>query len=285
MTKPSKLIYVSGATGYLGKATTKFLLCLGYSVLLGGRDTRALARQSEELSHQYGKLVAGNIQCDLSNPVAWNETINQLNDYKIAGYVNCSGKQGRIAPITELDIEEFTSVSNVNCFSSVFFTKYFLTRQNEKSTTSVIHFSGGGATNARPYFSPYSLSKTALVRFVENVASEQNLGNFRINVIAPGVMPSQMQSEILDNVFLRNSKEQSLAQASVEDTSEATSKVLKLVEFLLSEKADGISGKLISAQWDNWEEWPNHLEELKSQQLYTLRRLTARDRNLSWGDV
>jgi len=285
MTKPSKLIYVSGATGYLGKATTKFLLCLGYSVLLGGRDSRELVRQSEELSHQYGKLVAGSIQCDLANPVAWNETVNQLNDYEIAGYVNCSGKQGRIAPITELDIEEFISIFNVNCFSSIFFTKYFLKRQNEKSITSVIHFSGGGATSARPYFSPYSLSKTALVRFVENVASEQNSRNFRINAIAPGVMPSQMQSEILDNVFLRNSKEQSLAQASIENTPEATSKVLKLVEFLLSEKTDGISGKLISAQWDNWEEWPNHLEELKSQQLYTLRRLTARDRNLSWGDV
>ena len=30
-----------------------------------------------------------------------------------------------------------------------------------------------------------------------------------------------------------------------------------LVEFLLSARSDGISGKLISAQWDPWEKLPN----------------------------
>jgi len=41
---------------------------------------------------------------------------------------------------------------------------------------------------------------------------------------------------------------------------------------------------LISAKWDNWKQWPSNLMELIDQDLYTLRRITARDKGLSWGD-
>jgi hypothetical protein len=62
-------------------------------------------------------------------------------------------------------------------------------------------------------------------------------------------------------------------------------KLLNLLDFLLSENSRGISGKIISSEWDNWKEWPKHLSELQSTDLYTLRRVTARDRNLNWGDI
>jgi 3-oxoacyl-[acyl-carrier protein] reductase len=45
-----------------------------------------------------------------------------------------------------------------------------------------------------------------------------------------------------------------------------------------------VSGKLISAVWDDWEHWPEHLDELSSSDVYTLRRITARDRGFEWGD-
>ena len=42
--------------------------------------------------------------------------------------------------------------------------------------------------------------------------------------------------------------------------------------------------ELISAVWDHWECWPNHIKELAGSDLYTLRRIAGRDRGLSWGD-
>ena len=36
----------------------------------------------------------------------------------------------------------------------------------------------------------------------------------------------------------------------------------ELAVFLASAMSDGITGKLISAVWDNWLSWPDHLEEL-----------------------
>jgi hypothetical protein len=48
--------------------------------------------------------------------------------------------------------------------------------------------------------------------------------------------------------------------------------------------SDGITGKLISALWDNWEQWPEHRRELAGGDVYTLRRITGRDRGMEWGD-
>ena len=57
-----------------------------------------------------------------------------------------------------------------------------------------------------------------------------------------------------------------------------------LAVFLASERARSITGRLISAPWDNWEAWPDHAEALKGSDLYTLRRITGRDRGQGWGD-
>jgi len=36
--------------------------------------------------------------------------------------------------------------------------------------------------------------------------------------------------------------------------------------------------------WDDWEHWPDHLDELSSSDAYTLRRIAGRDRGFTWGD-
>jgi len=58
----------------------------------------------------------------------------------------------------------------------------------------------------------------------------------------------------------------------------------ELALFLASAASDGITGKLISAVWDNWAVWPEHLEQLSTSDMYTLRRITGRDRGFEWGD-
>jgi hypothetical protein len=58
----------------------------------------------------------------------------------------------------------------------------------------------------------------------------------------------------------------------------------ELAVFLASRASRGITGKLISAIWDRYEAWPEHLKELNGSDVYALRRVTGRDRDLTWGD-
>ena len=59
-------------------------------------------------------------------------------------------------------------------------------------------------------------------------------------------------------------------------------KVLGLVEMFLSKQSDGISGKLISAPWDPWQNLPALSEDLMKSDIYTLRRIVPEDRGKKW---
>jgi hypothetical protein len=48
--------------------------------------------------------------------------------------------------------------------------------------------------------------------------------------------------------------------------------------FLASADSDGISGRLLSALWDDWAGLPAQRDALMAGDLYTLRRIVPEDR-------
>ena len=104
-----------------------------------------------------------------------------------------------------------------------------------------------------------------------------------INAIAPGAIFTKMTEEVLARgEKLAGQKEFESAAKLQRDNSAKLEKVLGLVEMLLSEKSNGISGKLISAPWDPWQNLPALREELMKSDIYTLRRIVPEDRGKKW---
>jgi short-subunit dehydrogenase len=277
--------YISGASGFVGLMLTEHLASQGKDLLLSGRDKDRLEELVVNLFKRYPGQNFRAFQCDLAFPDKWNAAMEVLNEFTVNEYINCSGNQGQLGPSSAIKYEEMNAVFNVNLFSSIFFTNYFASELKENDKLSIIHFSGGGSSSPRPLFMSYSLSKTSLLRFIENFAIENLNGNIKINAIAPGVMPSKMQTEVVENRAMRESKDYITSIKSLSDENYDSTKLLALCDFLLTEKSDGITGKLISAEWDNWAEWPNKLDHLKNSDLYTLRRITGKDRGHVWGDI
>ena len=146
--------------------------------------------------------------------------------------------------------------------------------------------SGGGATNPLPNISAYAVSKAAIVRFAETLAEEVRGFGIDVNAIAPGALNTGMLQEVLVSGPDKAGKifyEKALAQKK--NGGEPLIKGADLALFLASSTSDGITGKLISAVWDKWENWPEYLDELNNSDAYTLRRIVGRDRGLDWGDV
>ena len=55
-----------------------------------------------------------------------------------------------------------------------------------------------------------------------------------------------------------------------------------LAVYLASAESNGITGKLISAQWDPWKTLHEHREELAKSDIYCLRRIVPEDRGKKW---
>jgi NAD(P)-dependent dehydrogenase (short-subunit alcohol dehydrogenase family) len=134
--------------------------------------------------------------------------------------------------------------------------------------------------------SSYAASKTAAVRLIETLAIEYGNTGVTFNSVAPGMLKTRLLDQMLDagpyriggNLFTK-----SLAKA--DSPTDSTSQAINLIDFLASDASIGINGKLISAEWDNWAVWPNHLHEINNSDIYTLRRITGRDRGQDWGDL
>lgn len=141
----------------------------------------------------------------------------------------------------------------------------------------VICLSGGGSTSPRPNFSAYAASKTAVVRLVENLAAEWQGNSVDINAVAPGAVDTQMTDQVIAlGPALAGEKEY---RAALDQ--KARPQPLNypaLVTFLLSPQSDGITGRLLSAVWDPWRHLPGHRDELRSTDIFTLRRITPEDR-------
>ena len=187
---------------------------------------------------------------------------------KIDALINNAAIQQPIGDAWEANWTLWERCLDVNLKAPIKLMKLFIPNMIDNKKGKIINMSGGGATGSRPAFSAYATSKAALVKFSEILADELKQRNIDVNCIAPGAMNTSMQEEVLRS---ENSPDKDIRVAEETLTKTNTmDKPIALVKWLLSEKSDGITGKLISAVWDDWK----LLEDKSySKNLYTLRRV------------
>jgi 3-oxoacyl-[acyl-carrier protein] reductase len=225
---------------------------------------------------------------DVSNSAATKELIDGLRESGIfIDILICNaGVIGPINRLLETDLQEWQDAFNINLYGTMNLIMSILPSMVSRNFGRVIHISGGGATSPLYGMSSYAASKAAAVRLIETLSLEYEESGVTFNSIAPGMLKTKLLDQMLDagpnrigeNLFQKSSEK-------ADALSDSTEQALKLIDFLASNKSAGITGRLISAEWDNWAEWPSNLNQLRNSDLYTLRRITGRDRGHEWGDL
>ncbi|HML02158.1 MAG TPA: SDR family oxidoreductase [Candidatus Bathyarchaeia archaeon] len=186
--------------------------------------------------------------------------------------VNNAGVLGPVGPLVKNDVDDWIKTVEVNLIGTFFCCREVLPTMMKQHNGKIINFSGGGATSPRPRFSAYASSKTAVVRLTETLAEEVKEFNIQVNAIAPGLVDTRMHDQVLATGEAAGKKAIEESQR-VKATGGTPLKLpVELAIFLASDASDGLTGKLISAMWDNWKEMD--LNEVSSSDVYTLRRKT-----------
>ena len=281
-----KYAVITGASRGLGQHLAYRFWDAGYSLGLISRSIQSMHETTSRLDTSKG----GNCDlfaCDLCHPGSVRELVAEISAKaaQINVIVNNAAIQGPIGPLEQNDVGEWERTIRVNLLSPVEICRGLLPRIANAPDASILNLSGGGATGPRANFTAYASAKAALVRFSETLAEEVRREGVTVNCIAPGVMKTAMLAEVLKGGAQSSGGREFAIAAKVFDEGGASmDRVADLALFLSSQAARGITGKLVSAVWDHWECWPNHIPELAASDLYTLRRIVGRDRGLSWGD-
>lgn len=278
---------ITGANRGLGLEIAHAFLRAGANVFLCARDGNRLEGEADTLRREHAGAEIGFAPADVSREEdverVLGEALRRFPNLDIL--VNNAGIYGPIGAIESVDWQAWTEALAINLYGSVLTIRALLPHLKARSYGKIIQLSGGGATNPLPRFSAYAASKAAIVRLIETVAEECRPYNVDANSIAPGPLNTGMLDEVLkagpDAAGVKF-YEQSVRQKASGGASPSEGAALAV--FLASAASDGITGRLISALWDRYDEWPARWDEIAATDAYTLRRITGRDRGIAWGD-
>ena len=190
--------------------------------------------------------------------------------------IHCAGAQGTIGPAVDADPLEWVRTMRENIEGAYFVIRAFLPllTRTSRRRAKVLLFSGGGASCARPNFSAYACAKTGLVRLVETLAIEWQHLLVDINILAPGSINTAMTQEVIDlGPKIVGDEEYKRALSQLENGGDSLEKVILMVRFLISSESDGISGRFISAQWDDSRKLLKAIRESDNRDAFKLRRI------------
>jgi NAD(P)-dependent dehydrogenase (short-subunit alcohol dehydrogenase family) len=251
-------------TGYRGLAETLIEhLRGGFQLSVLTRQTAAipaLRRRFPDVHFFPGDLA------DEKSAAAWIENAFALGTPE--ALINNAALPGPGGKLHEADYSEYETTLRVN-LSAPAFLSHLLLRRWEKTGANgvIINLSGGGATRARPGFSAYAITKTALVRLTETLAAEYP--RHRFYAIAPGALMTPMIEAIwrMDPARL-DPGDWAEAKRREAEGGESPKRAAELTLWLLHERPAHLSGKLIHVADD----YRAHRDSDRKD-LWTLRRI------------
>ena len=206
------------------------------------------------------------IMCDINSPSGIDRLTSSIQP--ITHLVCTAGVYGPLGPFHENSFDDWQFALRTNLFGPARLTHALIPNMIKNGYGKIIFLSGGGATRAMYGASSYGASKSGLVRFAETLAYELEQYNIDVNCVAPGAMNTEFLEralaagpEAIGYSFYNDCMKQKETGGVNFDIPAA------LIDYLLSSQSDGVSGKLISAVWDNWLDTPKGLSSK-----YTLRR-------------
>ena len=268
-------IIIFGASGSIGISIAKKYYRNGHNLYLYLRSKKKIPYIKKLFPKRSDQIIKFNY-IDLTNIKRLKKKLNKDKAVfmKADILINTVGEQGEINNFFKLNLDNFAKTFNINFFSYVYLFKNIYPFIKKNKNLLIILFSGGGVTSLRTNFSPYSLSKIALVKLVEILSKEIKNKSIRINSISPGIINSKMTQKTLKVERSLIKKDELVnIRKQIKYSDESLNKVFNLIEFLFSEKGKNISGKMISSRWDNFKDWNKEkIKKMTKNDIYTLRR-------------
>lgn len=272
---------ITGGSQGLGKAIAEHFLREGASVVLCARSEKDLSATRADLAEKFPTQRVLAKTCDVASEPQVNEllafALGELGS--IQALVLNAGIYGPMGPTESVPLGEWRRAMDVNLFGVLLPCRAVIPHFKKAGRGKIVVLSGGGATNPLPNISAYAASKAAVVRLMETLAEELKPYHVDVNAIAPGALATRLVDEVLaagpERVgaafFEKNKTWKEKGAVPLELGA-------SLAVYLASAESDGITGKLISAQWDPWKDLQQYREELAKSDIYCLRRIVPEDR-------
>lgn len=267
-----KAIIVTGAGRGIGADIAVHLANAGCRVAICSRSRAELDEVVRKTERQSGAVVLP-FACDLAQDGAAEKMVAQASEAfnGVDVLVNNAAAPGPFAPLEESAIDEWIHTINVNLFGTVRCCHAALPHMKRQRRGKIINFAGAsvGWGKFTPLQSAYVTSKFAVCGFTEALAREVAEFNIQVNAISPGSVGTQLRESLLTAEQKKTDDKLSPALSSQPS--------VRLSAFLASEKSGPLTGRLLSAQWEDIERLARDADSINASSLYMLRKIDGRN--------
>jgi NAD(P)-dependent dehydrogenase (short-subunit alcohol dehydrogenase family) len=265
-----KVCIVTGSGRGIGKAIALEFSKQGASLVLCSRTASELQSVAAEIVKMHG-VAARVFTVDVSDFLQVSNMVSKTIEQfgRIDVLVNNAGVQGPIGLLWNNDLKDWKRTIEINLFGTVHCCKAVIPYMIIARKGKIINVSGSGE-GAFPRFSSYSCSKSAIVRLTETLAAELAGYNVQVNALAPGAVKTKFLDQVLEaGLEAGDYYEKAVKQRAGGGIS--PSRAAQFASFLASDNSAGLTGRLFSASWDNWQKLDT--KKIASSSLYQMRRI------------
>jgi 3-oxoacyl-[acyl-carrier protein] reductase len=236
----AKVAIVIGATGGIGQEVASQLAKDGFKVVVHYNSNKILAEELvSKLIESKAEAIA--IKADLLNS---NEIKGLINDCKrkfgaVDVLVNCSAVSIPAINFQNLDWEDFQKQIDFCVKSAFLIIQEALPHMIEKGYGRIVNIGSLATEKPNSDWAHYITAKSALIGFSKSLAFELAPKGLRINMVTPGLISTELTSDIPEKVKLRTAAQTPTRRLAT------PSDVAHAVSFLVSDKADFINGENI----------------------------------------
>ena len=269
-----RVAIITGAGRGIGRTIALAFAKEGARLVLAARTGSELLETAESC-----QKIGAQTRVVVTDVTDWTQVENLVSAARqefgqIDILVNSAGIYGPIGPTAEIDLSAWKRGVEVNLYGPLFLCRALMPHFMQRKQGKIILLGGGGATTPLPNFSSYAASKAGLARLADTLAEELKPFDVQVNVIAPGLVDTQLQDEVLQAGGRAGPLYEKIKKARESGAGAVSPEVgAALAVFLASEASGSLTGKLIAAPYDPWREWAGKGDQLNATPMYAIRRL------------
>lgn len=229
-------VIIYGATGGIGSALARRLKNAGRKIFLAGRDQQRLARLADELDAPWTTIKAESFESFSAAMEKANENFSNIN-----GIANCIGSV-LLKPAHLTSLDEFMETLQVNLVSSFAIVQAGI-KAMKANGGAFVFFSTAAARLGMPNHEAIAAAKSGVEGLALSAASSYASRGIRANVIAPGLVETEMTKSIWSNEVNAKASRAMHAVGRFGKPEELAA----VAEFLLSPENSWITGQVIGA--------------------------------------
>lgn len=236
----SKIALITGGSRGIGAAAAYELSKLGYTAAVNYRENAAAAHNVCERIISSGGYAKA-YQADISNPEDVERMFAQAEAElgTIDVLVNNAGIS-HIGLLQDMKYDEILRHAQVNLLGAIYCSKRAIPGMVHKKSGSIINLSSMWGEVGASCEVVYSACKAGIIGFTKALAKELGPSGIRVNCVSPGVIRTDMNSELTEEVLEQLSEDTPLLRLG------SPEEVGRMIAFLASESASFITGQVVS---------------------------------------